>query len=116
VGGNTTIDPTAAMVARRRGLDLERHQPRAIASAHVESADLLVAMEPAQLSMVHALARTRGAQSTLLGLWSMPRRVCLTDPFGLHEEYFNRCFMLIDSAIARMSAELTEASHVHSGS
>jgi len=115
IGENTTVDPTAAMVARRRGLDLSSHQPRALMRMRVEPCDLLIAMEPAHLRPLRPIARRAGAQLTLIGLWSTPRRVCLTDPYGLCEEYFNRCFMLIDSAVAGMSAALTETSHDPSG-
>ncbi|HRX86058.1 MAG TPA: hypothetical protein P5572_13645 [Phycisphaerae bacterium] len=112
IGDNVAIDPMAAMIARSRGLDLHQHVPRDIQQIRVNTGDLLVAMEPAHLQPLRKIIRNAGAQATLLGLWSTPRRPCLTDPYGLCEAYFNRCFMLIDSGIAGLAAAYTEARRV----
>jgi len=109
VAGHAAVHPTAEIVARRRGLDLSKHHPRTLGQMRAERGDLFIPVEPGQLSPVRAHARSTGAQVTLLGLWSTPQRIHLTDPYGLDEEYFNLCFMLIDSAVACMSAKLSEA-------
>lgn len=109
IGDNIAIDPMAAAVARRRGLDLLSHQPRELARMRPAADDLLVATEPSQLSAIGKEIGDSVAQVTLLGLWSTPQRRHLTDPYGLSEEYFNRCYMLIDSAIVGMGKALMEA-------
>ncbi|MCB9849912.1 MAG: hypothetical protein H6817_04330 [Phycisphaerales bacterium] len=109
IGNNTAVDPMAVAVARRRGLDLANHQPRALARMRPADDDLLIATEPNQLAALRQSAAESAAQVTLLGWWSTPRRLHLTDPYGLSEEYFNRCYMLIDSAIVGMCAAHAEA-------
>jgi protein-tyrosine phosphatase len=109
IGANNAVDPLAAEIARRRGLNLDAHHPRGLDQIRISSGDLIVAMEPAHLRRLRGPVRKAGAQLTLLGLWSTPLRPCLADPFGLSEEYCNRCFMLIDAAIAGLSTALSEA-------
>lgn len=109
VASHAAVPSPAEKIARRRGLDLSKHCPRTLGQMRAEPGDLFIPVEPGQLRPVRAHARSAGAQVTLLGLWSTPRRIHLTDPYGLDEEYFNRCFMLIDSAVACMSAKLSEA-------
>lgn len=109
IGDNDAIDPLAAHVASCRGLDLTQHLPRPIDAIHLRRTDLLIGMEPAHLPPLRKSACACGAQVTLLGLWSTPAVPCLTDPYGLCEAYFYRCFMHIDAAVAGLAGALTEA-------
>jgi protein-tyrosine phosphatase len=109
IGDNDAIHPVAADIAWRRGLDLRRHRPRGLAAIHAAPEDLFVATEPGQLRYLRLFAELAGAQTTLLGLWSTPPRPHLTDPYGGSVDYFNRCFMIIDSAVVRLGEMQREA-------
>jgi hypothetical protein len=61
------------------------------------------------LRYLRLFAELAGAQTTLLGLWSTPPRPHLTDPYGGSVDYFNRCFMIIDSAVVRLGEMQREA-------
>jgi len=92
-------DPVARSGARLAGLDLEAHRSTTIAQAELRDGDLLIAMEPWQARELLDSYRVEGAQVTLLGLWSKPRRPHLHDPHTLSEHYFASCFRVIDSGI-----------------
>ena len=111
--------PRAIDLARLRGVDLSRHRPRAIGAFSWRSGDLAVAMELPQAKVIFDGMPALGStvlqtqmsqfhmtlpQTTLLGLWSSPRRPHLQDPYGLSDAYFERCFGIIDDAIERMGA------------
>ena len=34
-----------------------------------------------------------------MGLWSLPRRPLIFDPYGLHDRYYQTCYATIDSAL-----------------
>jgi len=102
-------NPTAASVASEFGVDLTPHRARSAQDVQIRTHDLLVAMEPWQARTLLPGARRGGAQVTLLGLWSSPRRLHLEDPYGRLPAYFRICFSVIDSAISRMLSFLETA-------
>jgi hypothetical protein len=63
-------------------------------------------MEPRQLSALLPLARASGAQLTLLGLWCLPIRPVLEDPYGLSETHFQICFSVIDEALFKIRGRI----------
>lgn len=83
------------------------HVTRTARTFQVLPTDLLVAMEPSQAAALTRIAN--GAQVTLLGLWSRPRRPYIQDPYGRSDEYFQRCFALIDSGIRDLAQTLRNA-------
>jgi len=95
--------PAAIVAARVEGVDLGAHRSTAIEEADLGPGDLLVAMEPWQAT---AILGRGGAQVTLLGLWSTPRRPHLHDPHGLSDDYFRTCFAIVDSAVASIVARI----------
>jgi hypothetical protein len=42
-------------------------------------------------------------QVSLLGLWSSPHRPLIFDPYSLHDQYYQTCYTVIDSAIATLT-------------
>ena len=95
--------PAAIAAARATGIDLTGHRSTAINEIRLTPADLLVAMERWQAA---AIAGRGGAQTTLLGLWSTPRRPHLHDPHRLSDDYFRTCFALIDSGVDAIAARM----------
>ena len=64
--------------------------------------DLMVAMEPYQLMVLHTEHDFPLGALTLLGLWSRPRRPYLHDPYGLESNYFETCYDIIDHGVATL--------------
>lgn len=95
-------DPHARAAALRRGTDLAAHRARTRADLQLTPADLVLAMEPAQLLKLRELVPI-GAQLSLLGLWSAEPRPHLEDPFGLSDAYFETCFGCIDDALQALA-------------
>ena len=99
---------SAVRAARLRDVDLADHRTRSLAEFHPLDGDLLIAMEPAQASLLHARGLPEGVGLTLLGLFCMRPRPHLEDPFGLSEAYFATCFGLIDDAIAKIASSMRQ--------
>lgn len=97
--------PAAVAAAREAGVDLSAHRSTAIEELRLGPGDLVVAMEPWQAA---AAAGRGGAQATLLGLWSAPRRPHLHDPYGLCDDYFRTCFALIASGVDAIAARMSK--------
>lgn len=91
--------------AAEAGLDLSDHRSRAINVLSTEDSDLVLAMEPTQVSRVLSLPYG-GCQVTLLGLWCRHRRPHIEDPFGLGADYFRTCIRLIDEAIIEVASRV----------
>ena len=101
----------AQQAARRRGIDLAVHRAQALSALSLTAGDLLVAFEPGHAKTLSALARKQaGVQVTLLALWSPnPRLVYLHDPYGLSENYFERCYQRIDWGLTGMFERISGA-------
>lgn len=91
--------PVAQAIARNRGVSLETHASTSLEQFDARAGDLWLVMEPRQARILESFASRRGAQLSLVGLWSKPARPYLEDPFGLGEPYFETCFSILDSAI-----------------
>lgn len=98
-------DAVACRVAAGRAIDLLPHRARDINDFEIQCGDLLVAMEPRQLRVLGRLPAIP-CQVTLLGLWSRPRRPHIHDPHRLSEDYWERCFDVIDSAVLTIAEQM----------
>lgn len=114
--GGSPPDPMAVQVAQTRGVDLTHHRSRHPLFVELEAKDLLVGMEPAHLPTLFTLARRPGIQTTLLGLWGLPVRPHIEDPFGLSESYFSTCFEVIDCALDGIAERMSPARRMEAGS
>jgi protein-tyrosine phosphatase len=96
-GDGDPADKDAIRIASERGLDLSRHRTTRIGSLRLESADLLVAFEPAQAQALANIPDRNGAQVTLLGLHLPSVVPHIEDPYGLSLDYFRTCFGRVDA-------------------
>jgi protein-tyrosine phosphatase len=87
--------------AQRRGLSLASHKSRPASAERFADGDLLVGMEVWQLEALRP--HCAGAQMTLLGLWSVPRRPYLHDPYGAGDSYMDVCLDTIESGVRRLA-------------
>lgn len=101
--GGVPANAVAARIAGQRGIDLSRHESRLFTPDQIESSDLIVAFEPAQLDELKRRTADQDPQWTLIGLWADHHaRVHVPDPYGKCDEYFDNCFALFDLAIERL--------------
>lgn len=96
--------------AAARGLSLEAHTTKGLEELAIGTGDLVICMEPPQLTAIRKEHPTFAGQLTLLGFWSQPRRPWIFDPFGLADEPWRQCLDLIDDAVCHV-ADLYERQH-----
>jgi len=92
-------DPAALRTAAARGVDVGPHRSTPYADMDLREGDLLVLFEPAHLQALSARSQVAGTQVTLAGLWNRARQPYIADPFGRSEDYFRRCFEVIDASL-----------------
>lgn len=93
-------DPAAVKAAARRGIDLQPHRSQRFDSVELGAGDLVLAFEPRHaLWLRQALPGRVAAQLALVGLFGSSPCPYLHDPYGLSDEYFERCFGRIDDAV-----------------
>ncbi len=100
-------EPGIREAAAARGIDLSAHSARRLDSLELRPTDMLVCFEPGQLEAAASLATAAGAQATLLGWYSQPRRPHLEDPYGLSPEYAATCLSIIDSGVRAIARART---------
>ncbi|WP_018719651.1 hypothetical protein [Arhodomonas aquaeolei] len=103
--GGVPADATAQLVARRRGLALERHRSVQPFQIVIGAGDLVLCMEPGQLRAVRRRVRSGGGQAALIGLWASPPRAVIEDPYGRGEACFEACFSQLDDALNALQAQ-----------
>ena len=99
-------DPRAVALAREWDLDLSRHRTRCLGDADVRSADLLLAMDAAQL---RALARrwpAARARQRILGDFLPARPFAIADPWGRSETCWREAYARIALAVRRLAERL----------
>jgi len=108
-GVNTIIDAPAnadaVEIAATRGIDLSNHKTTPVMSVTLRETDLLLAMEPWQAEYLDRSLKT-GHYISLLGLWSLPLRPHIVDPYGLSRTYFNNCFEYIENSVHEVSKKI----------
>lgn len=97
--------PKAIVAARAKGYDLSRHETTRIESMTPRSSDLFVMMEPAQ---VGPAMRKTGEECayTLAGIWGVPPRPYIHDPYNTQDDYFSACFDFLEGAVLAMKRAL----------
>jgi len=104
--GTARADEVAARMAFARGVDLSAHRSVNIEQIELGPGDLLLGMEPGHLETLHEVSKRSGAHTSLLGLWSSPKRPWIEDPFALAPKAYERAFALIEASLARLQMEL----------
>ena len=97
-------DPTARLIAEERGTPLDGHLTASWNPAEIESHDLVLVMEPWQLRrVVRSFGKSEKAAG-LLGLFEVPERTSISDPYGSSVEVFRGCFSRLERAIEKLAA------------
>jgi hypothetical protein len=92
-----------------RGISLADRRSKAFTRLALVRGDLVVCVEPPQVTAIQRQIGLAGAQVTLLRLRSSPRRPWPSDPFGLGDADWTSCLDIIDSAIGRIGAVASAA-------
>lgn len=97
-------------VARENGLDLEAFQSRPLSPELLDSADVVVVMEPAHRSAVLGLQPLADTKTFLLGELSglQGREASVPDPFGGPIESYRRTFQRLSTLIRNGLPRLAE--------
>lgn len=98
------VDPEAAAVLATRGLAADSHVARRITPELIAGADLVLAMDPRQLSAIRAIAPQARGKTFLLGRWIDDADV--PDPYGKPRDAFEQAFALIERAVDGWVARL----------
>ena len=96
-------DPLAQELLRERGIDLSDHRARQLTAAMVMDADLVLAMETAQVKMVESMlpgARGRVHRLGKAGAFDVP------DPYGRSRDTFVQALGLIDQGLTDWQSRL----------
>ncbi|MFO7728311.1 MAG: hypothetical protein R6X11_08275 [Desulfonatronovibrio sp.] len=104
----------ALQAARDFGIDLSQHHSRSIEDCDLRSADLIVAMEYAQLQQLARMYPEHMRKAVLLREFApFPHNmVCnIYDPFGQGQEEFDRCFRLMEKALQGLMARIRADEH-----
>jgi protein-tyrosine phosphatase len=94
----------AQKAAERRCVSLVEHRSQPISRCRLEPRDLLIAFEPDHaLSLAAQVTKQPEIQVTLIGVWiDQPWWAYIHDPYGLSDQYFDRCFERIEHGLNAM--------------
>ncbi len=96
-------DPLAQELLSERGIDLSGHRARQLTAAMIMGADLVLAMETAQVKMVESMlpgARGRVHRLGKAGAFDVP------DPYGRSRDTFVQALELIDQGLTDWQSRL----------
>jgi protein-tyrosine phosphatase len=96
----------AMRAAALRGVNLGGHRTRSVQSLSLQPGDLFIAMEPWQAEHLEN-CYGKEYECTMLGLWEMPQRPYIHDPFGMSAEYFDSCFLFIERSVQNVANKIT---------
>lgn len=108
------ISPLEAVkISKEFGIDLSRHHAKGLIASNFHKADLILPMEYQQvLRLINIFPEYKYKIRLLREFASYPfRLMCnINDPFGLDEDEFRRCFLLIQNAINGLKKHITISS------
>ncbi len=106
---NAFANEQAITTARAMGYDLVDHRTTPIMYLALKKTDLLVVMEPWQAEVVSQHLASKH-YTTMLGVWGVPVRPHITDPFNLSPGYFDYCFKYIEKSVYGIAGKLSNKS------
>lgn len=107
-------DHGATLAAGKFGVSLDFHRTRLLRPEVIALGDLLVVMQPDQLTSLARVIPRSPPAAVLLGMWTEPLHPYVFDPYGLPMSEFDRCFGLIRDATLQLAAAWEDAGHARS--
>jgi len=94
----------AHLVCQEHGFDISSHKSRSLKGDELQTADLILCMEPAQKKFVQTFFPWHRDKVFLLGAWpnKETRKSAIEDPMGGSHEDFQRVFNIILHHIERI--------------
>jgi len=108
---NAPANERAMSVAQKFGYNLVDHKTTPIQQLTFSQTDLLVAMEPPQGKFLEEHLGRR-YPCTLLGLWFIPSRPYIHDPYDRSLIYFENCFHCIEESVYKIVSFIKETSKI----
>ena len=100
------------VVARTFGVDLSQHRSVCVSREQLQNADLIIAMDLANLAQIRKECPEALSRTTLLGLFAKPARVEIADPYLADESTTKNVCLQIRAAIAAWAQYLRGAKPV----
>ncbi len=98
---------TMIKVAGEQGISLRDHRTTSVESFEVTKGDLLVAMEPSQIThLKNIIGESDDIQFVLLGMFLTRRQPTIVDPYGREERLFEEVAALIFQGIDNLHSAL----------
>ncbi|WP_035476650.1 low molecular weight phosphatase family protein [Aliagarivorans taiwanensis] len=98
-GGDAANERATALAGAHQGL-MEQHRSQNLRDYSAHAGDLLLVMEPEQLTRTKA--QLPNSEVALLGLWCKPSVAYLHDPYAASEAFFERCLSAIEDATTHL--------------
>ncbi len=93
-------EPEAVRLMAGRNLDISGHRSRQLTRAMALSADLILVMDQAQVTMCCAVVPVVQGRVFLLGHWRRPGPMTIVDPYQRGPEAFQAAFEAIDQCVS----------------
>lgn len=93
----------AVEAGRAFGLDLSTHRSRSILSIEDSSQILYLVFEPWHARESPLRGPAAEGRVFHLGVWAVPRRAVIDDPYGGGPEAFRRCFRIVGRSIDNLA-------------
>lgn len=94
--------------AQMMGYDLSNHRSTPVMYPTYSKSDLLIAMEPWQGELVRQNLALE-YNTTLLGLWGIPKQPYIHDPYMSSGSYFIHCFKYIEKSVHALIDRIQKA-------
>lgn len=105
-GEGAPAEAGARRVARSFEIDLDPHAARALASADVEWADLILGMEAQHIATLRKRFPAAAPRSRVLGDFLSGPPYTIADPWGRNDAFFAETFRRIGAAVDRLGDRL----------
>ena len=89
-------DPTCVELMQARGLDLSEHRATRFRAENAMDCELILAMEPAHVKRIQALAPQLSGRVQLLGRWTDGP---IEDPYRRESDIYVQCVELLEKSI-----------------
>jgi len=98
----------ARQVCAENGIDISEHRSRPISGDELQSADLILCMEPGHVSFLSTFYPWHSDRIALLGAWpgKPKRKHTVQDPMGGSLELYQKVFGIIEAHIDRILPQL----------
>jgi protein-tyrosine-phosphatase len=98
----------AQQVCAANGIDISAHRSRPVSGEEIQTADLILCMEPGHVSFLNTFYPWHSDRIALLGAWpgKAKKKHTVQDPMGGSRALYEKVFGIIEAHIDRILPEL----------